>query len=113
MGQNLLCRFTAGKAGLVCWEPPGLGFNSAELTRGWPGPGLSVAEPSGAIPLLCTKFGFNLKIAGLLSCGFGLRAPASLGGRFGLSAPASPGGKCGLSAPASLGGRFGLSVFGL
>src|SRR5216683_1127579 len=91
IGQNLSCRCTAGKPGLICWKSPGAGFNSVGLTRDWLGPGLSVTGPCGAIPLLCcTKFGlldgrFGLSALGLLSGRFGLSALGLLKGRFGLT----------------------------
>src|SRR5215470_19970223 len=94
IGQNLSCRCTAGKVGLI-W-PPGADFNSVGLTRG-----LSVTGPGGAIPLLCcTKFG-------LLGAKFGPTALGLLGGRFGLSALGLLGGRFGLSALGLLKGRFG------
>src|SRR6516164_1001015 len=102
IGQNLLCRFTVGNAGLICRELPGLGLDSAGLTRGWPGPGLSALGPCGGIALpCCMGLGLTLSTVGLLGGTFGLSALGSLKRRFGASV-------LGL-----LSGRFGLSAFGL
>src|SRR5215831_4807629 len=97
IGQNLLCKVTVGNAGLICWELPGLGLDSAELTGGWPGPCLRVLGPCGGI----ARLGLTLSTVGLLGGEFDLSALGSLSGRFGASA-------LGLSS-----GRFGLSAFGL
>src|SRR5262249_4156248 len=77
-GQNLSCRCTAGKVGLICWKAPRAGFNGVELT-GWLGPILTIVEPCDGIGLPCgTKFG-------LLGGRFGPGPLGLFGGRFGLS----------------------------
>src|ERR1700730_10911152 len=108
IGQNLLCKFTAGKAGLICWGPPGVDRNSAGLTGGWPGPSLSALGPCDGIPLFrCTKFALE-------SFGrFGLSAFELLSGRFDFNALGLLTGKFGLSVLGLLSGRFGLSALGL
>src|SRR6266436_2708061 len=78
IGQNLSCRCTAGKTGLVCWKAPGAGFNSVELTTGWLGPSLMMAGPCGALAPPCTKFG-------LAGEKFGRSALGLLSGRLGLT----------------------------
>src|SRR5215831_5540283 len=87
IGQNLLCRFTVGNAGLICRELPGPGLDSAGLTgltRGWPGPALSALGPCGGIALpCCTGLGFTLSTLALLGGTFGLSVLGSLDGRFG------------------------------
>src|SRR5215472_4258861 len=101
IGQNLLCRLTAEKAGLTCWALAAPGF-SVELTGGWPGPGLSELAPCGGLVLpCCARLGLTLSTLALLGATFCLSVFGSLGGSFGASA-------IGL-----LGGRFGLSAFGL
>src|SRR5215472_7301606 len=54
IGQNLLCRLTAEKAGLTCWALPAPGFGSAGVAGGWPGPDLSVLAPCSGIALSCS-----------------------------------------------------------
>src|SRR6266478_4460551 len=106
IGQNLSCRCTAGKTGLICWKAPGAGFNSVELTTGWLGPSLIMAGPCGAVAPPCTKFG-------LAGEKFGPSAPGLLGGRFGPSVLGLLGGRFGASALGLLKGRFGRSALGL
>src|SRR5215470_3145871 len=93
IGQILSCRFTVGKPGLIFCRPPGLCAKDTGLKSALPGPGLSVAGPCGAIPLLCCT---NLTIGSfewfcpvafvLLSGRSGFDALELLTGKFGFSA---------------------------